>query len=222
MLTRLWEAGSKKAMLEDELHSTSLEEIQLDDLPSDPLGLGPNQKKHAREMDAVGCMMTDLGWTEPLQHIQESPISFRPEVFKPGNAWEQDINAMKQKILDEKNAHNSKINHCQWHGCENPNMQETSPSHNSNTPNVIKVVDKSYLEKKFHKEGASEIIDSTVQDFLLNKEQEHAFCIITNHAISENPEQLCMYLGGMGGKARLRLLKHFHAFSCREMRHIGL
>ena len=54
--------------IEDEFHSTGLNEIQLDDLPSDPLDLGPNQRKRAREMDAVRCMMTDLGWTEPLHH----------------------------------------------------------------------------------------------------------------------------------------------------------
>ena len=188
--------------IEDEFHSTGLNEIQLDDLPSDPLDLGPNQRKRAKEMDAVGRMMADLGWTEPLHHIQESPISFRPEVFKPGSAWEQDIDTMKQKILDEKNAHR-----------KNLNMQETSHDAQHDAPNhdIVKVVDKSYLEKKFHKEGASELVDSTVQEFSLNKEQEHAFCIIANHAISENPEQLRMYLGGMGGTGKTQVIK---ALSC--------
>ena len=185
--------------IEDEFHSTGLNEIQLDDLPSDPLDLGPNQRKRANEMDAVGRMMTDLGWTEPLHYIQEPPISFRPEVFKPGNAWEQDIDTMKQKVLDEKNAH-----------CKNPNMQET-PQHDAHAPNIVKVVDKSYLEKKFRKEGASELVDSTVQDYSLNKEQEHAFRIVSNHAISENPEQLRMYLGGMGGTGKTQVIK---ALSC--------
>ena len=151
--------------IEDEFHSTGLNEIQLDDLPSNPLDLGPNQRKRAKKMDAVGRMMSDLGWTEPLHHIQESPISFRPEVFKSGNAWEQDIDTMKQRILDEKNVH-----------FKNLNMQETpvTPHDAQHVPNIVKVVDKSYLEKKFRKEGASELVDLTVQDFSLNKEQEHA------------------------------------------------
>jgi hypothetical protein len=186
--------------IEDEFHSTGLNEIQLDDLPSYPLDSGPNQIKRTKEMDAVRRMMTDLGWTEPLHHIQESPISFTPEVFKPGNAWEQDIDTMRQKILDEKNAH-----------CKSPNMQETPPHGTQHTPNIVKVVDKSYLEKNFRKEGVSELVDSTVQDFSLNKEQERAFRIIANHAISENPEQLRMYLGGMGGTGKTQVIK---ALSC--------
>ena len=192
--------------IDDELHGMGLEEIQLDDLPSDPLGLGPNQKKRAKEMDAVGRMMSDLGWTEPLYNVQESPVSFRPEVFKPGNAWEQDIDVMKQRISDEKNAHNLS------HGCDTVgDMQEMPPPHTAHTPNVVKVVDKLYLERKFHKEGASVLVDSTVQDFSLNKEQERAFRIIANHAISKNPEQLRMYLGGMGGTGKTQVIK---ALSC--------
>src|ERR1700678_3111244 len=190
--------------IEDEFPGTGLDEIQLDDLPSDPLGLGPNQKKRAKEMDAVGRMMRDLGWTEPLHIIRESPILFRPEVFKPGNAWEQDIDAMKQKILDEKNAHKLNSN-------QNPNMQEAPPPHDTHTPNVVKVVDRPYLEKSFGKEGASELVDSTVQGFSLNKEQEHTFRIIANHAICENPEQLRMYLAGMGGTGKTQVIK---ALSC--------
>ena len=194
--------------IEDETHGTGLEEIQLDDLPSEPLGLGPNQKKRAKEMDAVGQMMTDLGWTEPLYLDRESPVSFRPEVFKPGNVWEQDIDIMKQKILDEKKAHHLISNH----GCKNADMQETPPlALNARSPNIVKVVDKSYLERKFHKEGDSVLIDSTVQNFSLNKEQERAFRIIANHAISENPEQLRMYLGGMGGTGKTQVIK---ALSC--------
>ena len=109
---------------------------------------------------------------------------------------------MKQRILDEKNAH------C----CKNQELEFETPSHDvQHAPNIVKVVDKSYLEKKFRKEGASELVDSTVHDFLLNKEQEHAFRIIANHAISENPEQLRMYLGGMGGTGKTQVIK---ALSC--------
>ena len=191
----------------DEHHGTGVEEIQLDDLPLDPLGFGPHQKKRATEMNAIGRMMTDLGWTEPLPHIRESPISFRPEVFKPGNAWEQDIDALRQRILDEKNAHRDKL---KLNYRDSPSKDPNIPG-NTHTANVVKVVDKSYLERNFRKEGASELIDSTVQDFSLNKEQERAFRIIANHAISENPEQLRMYLGGMGGTGKTRVIK---AISC--------
>ena len=153
-------------------------------------------------MNAVSRMMIDLGWTEPLNLMQESPVSFRPEVFKSGKAWEQDIDVMKQRISDEKNAHYRDGDNL------NSNVQET-PVH---APNTVKVVDKSYLERKFRKKGASELIDSTTQDFSLNKEQEHAFRIIANHAVSENPEQICMYLGGMGGTGKTQVIKALSQF----------
>ena len=54
---------------------------------------------------------------------------------------------------------------------------------------------------------ARDLIDFTVKDFSLNKEQESAFQIIANHAIRSNPEQLWMYLGGMGGTGKLQVIK---------------
>ena len=38
--------------------------------------------------------------------------------------------------------------------------------------------------------------------YLLNIEQEKAFQIIANHATMKNPEQLKMYIGGMGGTGK--------------------
>ena len=55
---------------------------------------------------------------------------------------------------------------------------------------LVKIIDKSYLDIKFYVDGASDLIDSTVENFMLNEEQEHAFHIITNHAVSKNPEHI--------------------------------
>ena len=70
--------------------------------------------------------------------------------------------------------------------------------------NIVKVVDKSYLEKSFHIDHILEVIQDNVNSFSLNKEQEQAFRIIANHVISANPEQLHMYLGGMGVQVKPR------------------
>ncbi|TFK31822.1 hypothetical protein BDQ12DRAFT_572208, partial [Crucibulum laeve] len=43
--------------------------------------------------------------------------------------------------------------------------------------------------------------------FDLNKEQERAFRIVGNHATSPFPEQLKMYLGGMGGTSKSQVIK---------------
>ena len=84
-------------------------------------------------------------------------------------------------------------------------------------PNIVKVVDKSYFEKKFHIEGLSDAIDDIVERFSLNSDQERAFRIISNHAIGTNLEQLRMYMGGMGGTGKSQVIKALSSFF--ETRH---
>ena len=52
-----------------------------------------------------------------------------------------------------------------------------------------------------------EIISNTVDIFSLNEEQKRAFHIIANHASEACPEQLKMYLGGMGGTGKTQVIK---------------
>jgi putative protein kinase ArgK-like GTPase of G3E family len=55
-------------------------------------------------------------------------------------------------------------------------------------------------------------INETVTKFELNKEQERAFRIIANHSISPHADQLKMYLGGMGGTGKSRVLEALSDF----------
>ena len=87
----------------------------------------------------------------------------------------------------------------------------------SSDPNVVKVVDKSYLDKNFQGGKASDLINTIVLEYSLNKEQERAFRIIANHAVCRNPEQLCMYIGGMGGTGKSQVIKALsHFFLLRK------
>ena len=67
----------------------------------------------------------------------------------------------------------------------------------------------SYLSQKFvpDQPGAVNILNAVIQRFNLNQEQERAFCIVANHATIDNPSQLKMYLGGMGGTGKSQVLK---------------
>ena len=67
----------------------------------------------------------------------------------------------------------------------------------------------SYLSRKFvpDQPGAMNILDTVIQKFKLNQEQEQAFRIVANHATIDNPTQLKMYLGGMGGTGKSQVLK---------------
>ena len=52
----------------------------------------------------------------------------------------------------------------------------------------------------------------TIIYYSLNEEQERAFRIIANHAVCQNPEQLRMYVGGMGGTGKSQVLKALSQF----------
>src|SRR6202050_3471072 len=77
-----------------------------------------------------------------------------------------------------------------------------------------KLLIKPILTAKFKAKVEKEqnIIDSTVSDFLLNTEQERAFRIIANHASTEKPEQLIMYIGGMAGSGKSQVIKALTSF----------
>jgi PIF1-like helicase len=88
--------------------------------------------------------------------------------------------------------------------------------------NDVKIVSKSYLLKSFqaHSEEVQIVINNVVQYFSLNKEQERAFCIVANHAVSPESEQLKMYLGGMSGTGKSQVIKALiHFFNLRNESH---
>lgn len=83
-----------------------------------------------------------------------------------------------------------------------------------NNANSVILVDKSYLTQDFKSKSkiTDELINTTIKEFQLNTEQERAFRIVTNHAVSPKGEQLKMYMGGMGGTGKTRVIKSLQKF----------
>ncbi|EFI28054.1 hypothetical protein CC1G_14080 [Coprinopsis cinerea okayama7 len=87
---------------------------------------------------------------------------------------------------------------------------------------VVRLLDKSYIfhDYKAQCERDTNIVNSTIAKFSLNKEQTRAFKIVANHACSPSPEQLKMYLGGMGGTGKSQVIKALISmFSSRSESH---
>ena len=184
--------------LDDELTAPAY--VELDDTPFDPFSSGPIHRRRMQDMNSIKHIMTTTGWTDPLDtdHVIPATTLFKPDVFKPGVVWEKEIATMKQVISNERIVNRSNDNK------ENKQEQSFNKAH---VQNVVKVVDKTYLDKNFHKSEASELVDSTAKAYSLNEEQVRVFRIIANHAISDYPEQLRMYLGGMGGTGKTQVIK---------------
>ena len=207
-IVRSWDDENGNEIV-DELHGTTPAHIELDDIPFDPFSSGPIHRRRIQDMNTIKNMMTTMGWTDPdnVDRAVLGPIMFKPDVFKPGTAWEQEIETAKQTISDERIAN-------RLHAGEENNQKQSL--NNEHVPNVVRVVDKTYLDKKFRKSGASELVDSTVKAYSLNEEQDRAFRIIANHAISDYPEHLRMYLGGMGGTGKTQVIKALTNFFIRR------
>ena len=159
-------------------------------------------------------MLNSTGWNELIRVKSWEPPHFQPEKNLDGSGWEHEIEKQKQVIQEKKNAlaHNKAV-HPTGENAE-PLQATFSKRETASTTDTVKIVDKSYLEKSFCADNANatQVIDLTVRTFSLNMEQERAFQIIANHAVSKNPEQLRMYLEGMGGTGKTQVIKALSAF----------
>ena len=199
-----WDKDDGKEV-DDDFEGIPPENVELDDVPTDPLDYGPNHKRRMKEMEAVGRMLTSMGWAYPIAPVTvEPPLkSFIPDKIIPGVLWEQEIDRLKQKAHEKKNEHNiSSVDE----------VQSSETIQKSRAAMIVKIIDKSYLERDFHVNEASDLIFSVVKDFTLNREQECAIRIIANHAVSSNPDELRMYIGGMGGIGKSQVIKALSQF----------
>src|ERR1700683_478597 len=80
--------------------------------------------------------------------------------------------------------------------------------------NDVQIVDRSYLQKNFkaQSESAQKFIEDVIGKFELTSEQERAFKVIANHAVTPGSEQLMMYVGGMGGTGKSQVIKALMVF----------
>jgi hypothetical protein len=115
----------------------------------------------------------------------------------PPATWKTKLQQQKQSVLDSKVRHTSKAEHA---------VPKTF------IPDVVKVIDKSYLEKRYHTTEHNHLMETISQQYSLNEEQERAFRIIANHVVLPNSEPLKMYIGGMGGTGKSQVLKAVSSF----------
>ena len=148
-------------------------------------------------------ILSDNGWinAKPSSASQNSD-TFKPDRVLSSHEWEADVKKMKQKILDKRNENNKFISE----------VDSKVQTYSNSQENIVKIVDKSYLEKSFVAGEHANQIGDMVLKFSLNKEQERAFRVVANYSISQHQDQLKMYLGGMGGTGKSRVLAALSEF----------
>ena len=150
------------------------------------------------EMRLVEQIVAGAGWLDNSPDGVEimDPEDFVPIAKNTSSQWSSLIQSIRKMIIADRS--------------------KNLPTGASKPFGEIKGTDKvfvdtmtSYLSRKFVPEqtGAVNILNTVIQKFKLNTEQERAFRIVANHATIDNPTQLKMYLGGMGGTGKSQVLK---------------
>jgi chromosomal replication initiation ATPase DnaA len=172
--------------------------------------IGPKAEKRKRDMLHVEQIMQDAGWFDESSNGPAEIGDLTPVLsaqLQSGKDWTAIVQRKQQELIDER--------------CKNipDNVNDINKTgYGAESLAEVKIVDKTYLTAKFKAKAEKEqnIIDSTVSDFLLNTDQERAFHIIANHASTEKPEQLIMYIGGMAGTGKSQVIKALTAFFERQ------
>ena len=172
----------------------------------DDIGPKTTTTKQNRDMLHVEQIMQDVGWFNkspngPADVGDLTPVV--PDELQSGKDWTAVVQHKQQELIDQR---------CRNIPGKFDDVDKTNYDQESSAE--VKIVNKAYLTAKFKAKVETEqnIIDSTVTNFSLNTEQERAFHIIANHASTEKPEQLIMYIGGMAGTGKSRVIKALTAF----------
>ena len=190
---------------DDTIETTAIpegEELNPGDLPSF-LQEGSLYRRKKEQQLSMRKLLASVGWScennENKTNITELITPLKTRSFAD---WKTEITKYRQLLLDKRKETNDSI---------------SSAKHTE--ANVVKVVDKSYLLKTYHAGEGHAFIEQSIKKYTLNKEQECAFRIIANHASGprSGQDQLKMYIGGMGGTGKSRVLKALsHFFELRK------
>jgi len=160
-----------------------------------------------READAI---MRSSGWlNKPSLIKKHSEERFSPKVGLPYTAWAARVKTERDRIFKDKLSGYI------------PPKENINGSSATQTEDV-RILSADYLLRTYQakKVEHQNIVEETIHKFSLNEEQECAFRIVGNHASSLAPEPLRIYLGGMGGTGKSRVIKAItHMFNERKESH---
>jgi hypothetical protein len=179
----------------------------------DPNILGPTAIKKAQQMIETETMMKQAGWLDQLENPNLEPKinAIYPTVHNTGAQWKNIVKQCRENILTIK-----KINY------SSTISKLNNLTNNFFQPLAVKLLPSEYFLHNFktHNPTDQEIIYNVIEEFSLNKEQKRAFHIIANHASDICPQQLKMYLGGMGGTGKTQVIKALISmFNQRKQNH---
>src|SRR6267378_4365561 len=158
--------------------------------------IGKKGHQRIEQMAEIQKIVTSAGWLDQCQDGPPSMEFAEIEAEKlPPSQWDVAVQEKCQQVLAERN--------------KSLPAQSKNQSGKDPNQNDVQIVDRSYLQKSFkaQSETAQKLIEGVVEKFELTSDQERAFRIIANHAVTPGSEQLIMYVGGMAGTGKSQVIK---------------
>ena len=156
-----------------------------------------SEKRWQKDACEIQEILKKVGWLDQSpETLSPNDEPFTPQSALQASSWKTIIQTEKQHIINQK-----------YSGAI-INVSHIVPP--SFKPNIVEVVDKSYLEQKYHTTEHNVSINQLCDDFSLNKQQ--AFKIVANHVVIPYSEPLKMYIGGMGGTGKSHVLEAISSF----------
>ena len=158
---------------------------------------GPRYQREVNDKLEVRCIMNSSGWLKKIPYVENSSFNhFSPQVNLTHIGWASCIRAERDKIFKKK---------LTSYIPPNENIRKLPVSLHDD----VRILSPDFLLRTYKAENRihQEIVEASMCKFALNEEQERAFRIVANHASSLAPDQLKMYLGGMGGTGKSQVIK---------------
>ena len=162
---------------------------------------GPQEQKLQKEAAAIHSVLTQTGWTTITNHTHDQNKDiFVPACKMTGPQWKAAVQLQKKNLVENDSSSLKDV----------PNSFGKNQA--TSCPEKVKIVSKHYLQKHFYSTPEEDTINSISSAFNLNEDQERAFKIIAHHAVLADSQQLKMYIGGMGGTGKTRVIKAIAKF----------
>ena len=160
--------------------------------------LGRRNKARTDLMADIRRTLTTMGWTVHQSKLLPESLNISPdpiEIEQTPSQWKAAVAAARGKILEERARHMP------------PTVDSSKATSHSFVPDEVRVVDKSYMTRSFVSKVWQKTIESVSAEYSLNTEQDRAFRLVANHACCHDSDQLKMYIAGMAGTGKTRVLE---------------
>ncbi|KAF5309724.1 hypothetical protein D9611_014437 [Ephemerocybe angulata] len=184
---------------------TMLENVDMELSEDHTLGVWSQKKQD--QMKEVESVLISAGWVDSggAPRADNGVGSFTPERMMGPSKWKAVVASARKSVLDSRLVKPPVQSVDQSYDPDCDDMPVFNAGYDRNDARILPgayfLDDHGTLDADVESQ-----MQGVISAYSLNEEQIRAFNIIAKHSISVNPEPLLMYIGGMGGTGKTRVI----------------